>query len=336
MSSDLKTRYLSEEEYDLWDQFVDSSSFGTIFQKSVWLNNISKWQNLKFSIAGCFKGQDLIGGMAFTWERKYSMIPIIHLPVKTPFFGIVLPHSEKKYNSKIESQFHSIIYALISLILPEFKLFYSILSPENIDIRPYIWLGFNTKVHYSYRFELNKETDLISSFDYSIRKQINKGKQINHDFYTNCSEDFIGIAWKLEQKSFDRQKFKFKYSQLNDFKHFIGKLIQQDSVKIYTITHQGKPIASRILILDRSKRIAYDWLAGIDKNYLQTGLNQSLMLYSLEDLINSDFKTFDFGGAGTKSIAKYKSKYNFKLVPYYSVSKSKGFTRIGLKLKDLL
>ena len=79
------------------------------------------------------------------------------------------------------------------------------------------------------------------------------------------------------------------------------------------------------MILDQATGTAYYWHAGADKDFLNTGLNQLLVL-----------KSFDFVGADTESIARYKSTYNFPLVPMYSVSKSRSIARLGMAIKNLI
>lgn len=37
----LTIRYLEKGEYDIWDEFVDESLYGTIFSKSYWLQKVS-------------------------------------------------------------------------------------------------------------------------------------------------------------------------------------------------------------------------------------------------------------------------------------------------------
>jgi len=331
----IHTRYLEKDEYDRWDRFVDESVFGTIFHKTIWLKTFSEWQDLKFSIAACYKGEELIGGMAFTWKKKYNIIPVIQMPVKTPLFGPVLAVNDTKYRSKIENQLHTTSNALISFLVSEYKHVYASFPPAFSDIRPYIWKGFETNVHYTYFTELHRDTDLSESFDPDIRRRISKAEQLEYSVHINGSSEFIVYAWELEQKSFKRQDFHMVYASKNEFTSFIESLIDQDSAKIYTITHQNNPVATTIIILDQSKRIAYYWLAGADKEYLSTGLNQLLFHKMFENLIESGYKGFDFVGAGTESIARYKSTYNFPLVPMYSVIKSQGLAKFGMALKRL-
>lgn len=334
--NNIYTRYLQVAEYTLWDRFVDDSIEGTIFHKSVWLKSISTWQNLNFSIAACFKGGELIGGMAFTWKKKFGRIPVIQLPFKTLFFGPVIAQSKAKHQSKSESHQQAVVQSLTGFLMSEYQMFYAKFPPSVIDIRNYSWNGFQTGIHYTYLADLNPENDILSSFDHSVRKQINKGEKLNYIFHADNHENFISLAWELEQKSFNRQDFKLVYASKAAFMTFVSELIDMELAQVYSLYLENTPVASRIVLLDHPKSKVYDWLSGADKEHLSTGLNQLLMYRVLKELQKSDLSFFDFGGAGTSSIARYKSTYNFPLVPMYSVSKSRSIARLGMAIKNFI
>ncbi len=335
-SNKIETRYLQEDEYPLWDAFVDQSPEGTIFQKSIWLKAFAQWQHLELRIAACYKGKELTGGMAFTCKKKFGLIKVMQIPFKTPFFGPVLSDTETKYRSKIESKRHTTLNALTDFLMSDIGMFTAVFAPTVKDVRPFIWKGFETKVHYTYISKLDKETDLLLQYDPPVRRQIKKGEQHPHTFHKeNAREDILG-AQKLEQQSFERQNLDLKYALGDSFVEFIQTLLEESSAQVYTIKTDGKPAASQLVIMDQAKKIAYYWLAGADPKFLSTGLNQLLLHMVLQDLQEQGFKGFDFVGAGTETIARYKSTFNFPLVPMYSVSKSRGMTKFGLMIKKFV
>ena len=90
------------------------------------------------------------------------------------------------------------------------------------------------------------------------------------------------------------------------------------------------------MILDQATGTTYYWHAGADKDFLNTGLNQLLILKILEKYNVSDMKGFDFVGADTESIARYKSTFNLPLTSMYSVTKTRGLAKMGMQIKDFL
>ena len=335
-SNNIETRYLRQEEFARWDELVALSEDGTIFQTSTWLLAFAKWQHLKFRIAGCFKGDQLTGGMAFTCKKKFGWIRVMQIPYKTSFYGPVLAKTETKYISKRESHHQAIIDALVSFLLSENKLFSAILPPSYEDVRPFQWRGFQAGIHYTYLARLSSETDLLSMYDPPLRRQIKKGEQEEHALLMENSPERILQAYTLEQLSFQRQKLDLNYALSDDFVSFILSLAEKGSAQTYVMEYQGKAIAAQVVILDQAKKRAYYWLAGADEEYLSTGLNQLLLHKILIDLAEKGFETFDFVGAGTESIARYKASFNFPLVPFYSVTKELGAARLGMLIKNLI
>lgn len=335
-SNNIQIRYLEDHEYDLWDQFVDQCEYGTIFHKSQWLKPISRWQQLNFSIAGCFKGSNLIGGMAFTWKKKFGRIPILQMPVKTSFFGPVISYSDTKYLSKIESQIHSTTKALTDFLMTEYQFFFAQFPPAFTDIRPYSWNGFESRIHYTYCVKFSPDIDLEANVNPAIKRRIKKALSLEYQLHDIASAEYTGYAWELEQKSFKRQDFKMQYTTKEEFITFILDQVQQESGQVFTIMYDKKPVASVIMILDIAKGTAYYWLAGADKDYLNTGMNQLLILKILEKYKASELNNFDFVGADTENIARYKSTFNLPLIPMYSVSKSRSIARVGIRIKNLI
>ncbi len=329
------TRLLEKDEYKRWDKFVDESATGTIFHKTVWLDNIRKWQNLKFDIAGCFNDKELIGGMAFCWKTKMQLIPIIQLPVKTPYFGVVCSTRKTEHISKQESHIHNITRSVIQFLENKFKHIYAIFPPAFTDVRPFMWNRFQAGIHYTYRLDMNIEMDIRASLYPSLRRQVTKSLLLDFEFHQDNSTEMMKSAWKLEQSSFERQNFRFHYTKSDDFIVFLRNLITENAADIYSIIHQGKTIAANIVIKDNKKKLAYYWLGGVDYEYMETGLYHVLVIKTIEELKSSDIDLFDFGGADTGGIAKNKARYNFPLVPMYSVTKTTGIAKFGFLLKNL-
>ncbi len=139
-----------------------------------------------------------------------------------------------------------------------------------------------------------------------------------------------------EQKSFQRQNFQQKSNNRNNFVEMVQKLVKENVAQVYTIDHEGKSVASIIMIQDLVKKAAYYWMAGADKEYLSTGLNQLLMIQVIQKYQKADFESFDLVGADTESIARYKSTFNFPLIPIYSASKERGLVQAGLIIKRIM
>jgi len=272
-STKIDIRYLEPGEYEQWDHFVDESEFGTIFQKSIWLMPLAEFQHLSFSIAACFKGGKMIGGMAFTWKKKLGLFPIIQMPFKTPFFGPVFVSSNTRYRSKIESQLHSVMGAFNDFILSRYQYFSASFPPAMTDIRPYSWNGFETRIRYTYVSELNPDIQLQEGFNSDIRRRIKKAQELEHEVMIDNSDKFIAYAWELEQQSFRRQHFQQSGFSKQEFLSFIKIFSGEGSSMVFTMIYQGAPIASVVTVHEKTKGIARNLILWVPIPIPSPGIN---------------------------------------------------------------
>ncbi len=322
MNDKYSVRYLSENEFDLWDDFVEECESGSVFNKTYWLKNIYKYKNATLRIIGCFdKNNDLIAGFAFGHKIKYNIIPIIIPPSLTHINNIVVKERDTKFNSKRESYNFRVFYQIIDFLERNYRII-SFTFPLNfIDVRPFLWRGYKEEIRYTYLADISNLDDVYNNFDSAIVRRIKKTKNLDYKIDTGKELNNVETFYDLQNLSFHRQRHSFTITkaQLIDF---LKILISKEKVKIYTVYLDQKPVASNIILFDNN--IAYYWLAGSNPSYLDTGLNQLLLWEAIKDMKSTGIKYFDFFGANTKSIARYKSTFNFKLYPYYNLYKENG------------
>lgn len=318
MSDKYSIRYLDQSEFGKWDIFVDECEDGAIFNKSFWLEGLFKSQkNITFKILGCFDNNSkLVGGFAFGYIKKFSLFSIIVPPCLTPYSGILIKKRPSKNISKIESYRLNISNNIVSFLNKHFSQVSLILSPTYNDIRGYIWGDFNEKVMYTYYSNLNNPNDLFESFDPDVKRQI---KKLENTDVTINKNDSIETFFDLQEKAFLRQKHSFKLSK-KQFYRFLEELDSEKCYKVYTIYESGVPAYSTIMVF--YKQTAYYWLAGGDPKFFAKGHNKFLLWEIMLDLNKEGMTDFDFVGANTPSISKYKSNFGFNLVPYYALEKT--------------
>lgn len=322
MSNNYSIRYLNENEFDLWDDFVEEYESGSLFNKTYWLRNIYRSKQATLKIIGCFdKNNDLIAGYAFGHKRKFYIFPIIIPPSITPINNIVFKERDTKSNSKRESYY----FKLFSQIIEFLERYYVIISftfPFNfIDVRPFLWKNYKGEIRYTYFSDISDLDDVFSNFDSDIIRRIKKTDDLSFKIDTGKDLNNVETFYNLQELSFRKQHHYFRLTK-SQFIDFMKILISKEKAKIYTIYLDQKPVASNIILFD--KNIAYYWLAGSDPLYLKTGVNQLLLWEVLKDSRNAGIKYFDFVGANTSTIAKYKGTFNFKLYPYYNLYKETG------------
>ena len=315
----ITTRYLTPEEYPLWEKFVEKNGNGTLFHYFFWNEFVfSGSSGIHLSIAGCFRGEKLVAGTVQA-VKKRGFLKFLAAPYASPYYGILVEDRESKFHFKKESYRSELIKALLIFLEKEYHYIDFSLPPSFLDIRAFSREKFAVQVRYTYRTELKDIDRVYDRFLPALKRQIKKGEKLPHEVRTSVDSDHLRVVFDLILKSYKRQgqAFRFSFSQ-------IKKLLETEKIRqrirLFSVWLGNKPVSAMIIVVD--KGCAYYWLAGGDHDHFNTGLNQVLMWKVLQELAQSGMECFDFVGANTETISRYKSSFGFDLVPYHHLSKA--------------
>ena len=324
-------RYLDSEEFTLWDDFNKECENGTIFQSTSHLKCFAQALNLNFTVLAIFNNDNfIVAGMAFLYNTKLG-IKYIYNPALTPFYSPVFKASVKKYLSKSESYNMSMITLIIEELSKEYKILNFALPVNQPDIRPYKWLGFHHEVMYTYKIKFEKN---LSNIDYEsdIKRRIKNAQELNFEIKSGVEKKQIDDYYLLQKKTDKRQNISFVFNP-EQFENYINEMSKTGSAIIYIIYNDNLPVSGVVVLIEQET--AYYLLAATDSDYFSTGLNQTLFDHIVKDLYKKGILYYDLVGANTPTIARFKSTYNFPLVPYYVVSKNIGMIPdLLMKLKN--
>jgi hypothetical protein len=333
MKNKYNIRYLNPDEFDFWDRFVDECDQGTIFNKAIWLQNLVKFnRSHSLKIVGCFDNNNsLIAGFAHVLERKLKIFKLIVQPAVTPYTGIIYKQRASNYPSKIENQRFKILNEVIYFLDKNYDLVTILLSPQTIDIRSFIWEKYTHKVFYTYSSTIINTDEIFNSFDPDIKRQI---KKLSNENFEVIKDESIQVFFELQEKSFQRQDHNFTFGKTH-FMQFMKDIESLKCYKVFSIYRDNDPVYASIVLFYKQK--AYYWLAGGDPLYFSKGFNKILIWEIIKELKKEGVTHFDFIGANTKTVSKYKSNYGFILTPYYRVEKANNkLLKILLFIKSLL
>ena len=320
--SEFLVRYLAEEEYSTWDSFVDHSEYGSVFHKYYWNKAVYALDpSVSIRVIGCLKEGKLVAGMVVGSQKKFGFIQTMVPPYASSFYGLLIKERESEMVSKAESFRHEVLDALLRFTEKAYQISTFSLPPGFRDIRSFNWRNYSAEVIYTYRSDLRDPELLFNKFLPSLRRQIKKGEKLKYEIREPASPADLATVYDLLETSYRRQEHAIRFSR-ERFYTFMDTPALKNHLKVHSIWWENKPVAVIVLLVDGNT--AYYWLAGGDHQYFNTGLNQVLLWQVIRKLHDSGFTTFDFIGANTPSISKYKSGYNFDLVSYYRVSKESG------------
>ncbi|MEF8811836.1 MAG: GNAT family N-acetyltransferase, partial [Bacteroidales bacterium] len=266
--------------------------------------------------------------------KKYGVRLIVH-PYLTQFSGLLLSHRQTKYYFKDLRYRNEILKSLIDSLEKDHKIIVLSLPPELIDIRMFSWKQYDNSVKYTFRKNLKEQEEILKNVDPEIIRKIKKAEKQNFYWDRGSTEKLIKDFYHLQSLSLSRQRHNNKFN-LDNFISLVLSLKRVPfNILFYVVYKSNTPIAGLTILTFRET--AYNWLAGVNPEYFNTGVNQFLMRNVIQDLCLNQIKYFDLVGANTPGVADYKATYNFDLIPYYGVKKTIGlYPKILMKLKETL
>lgn len=311
MAQKFDIRYFTPEEYSDWDQFANHSPQGTLFSKSFWLESVSD----SFKIVGCFRGQELIGGIAFE-EQTFLGMKLLRNPLLTQFIGFHFLENAKMNQFKRASLERDIIQEILDFLEPKYKRMALNNHYSINDIRPFIWRNYSPVVRYSFLIDLTSSDDLLKQMEqrtrYDIKKSQKKCTQIS-------TEDNLSAFHNLHEMTYKRQGLKCPVPEPR-LKKIYQNLKNLDKCRIYFAKDADKTVLSTAFIAWNGD-VAYYLMGAVNHEMRDQGSANLLLWKAMMDLKEMGVRYFDLYGANTPSIALFKRGFGGKLKTYYRVER---------------
>jgi len=321
--SNIEVRELKKEDYGLWDELVKKSPHGTVFHNSNWLTTCSDLLNKKLIIYGCFKGDRLVGGCSLFIREKAFLKKATSTIRMTPYGGIVLEQLPSGKVRKQEQEYNNIIKSLREFALEHYDYIQLVNSPDFIDVRPFTWNGWDSRVQYAYYLDLN--TDIKKTCSRDIKREIKIA--IKNGIIVKKLSD-ISLFYDLFSMTFMRQNLKPPVT-----KNFFEKIIQLlDAKQLGEMwiaeTPTGKAVSAQIILFDNKR--AYTWATGSHRDLGRTSV-WPLLFYTITQDLKGRFKEINLMSGNVQRLAEFITGFNPRLVPYYVVEKSSHIFRLYQK-----
>lgn len=181
-------------------------------------------------------------------------------------------------------------------------------QPGWIDARTFQWEGLLVTVRYTFIGKLPYDE---SSLDVAVRKRIRKAEK--RGYVVERTHDWEKVVYCMKKmSSFKKHPFCLSAKDIEQYYAYLG------DTNLYAylgISEDGKPVAAQARIVIPGG-YCMDWMAGTDRDYISSGINQYIYSRSLTDAAKAGALYFDYVGANVELVAKAKSEWGFGLVPY--------------------
>jgi hypothetical protein len=312
-------RYLTPDEYSLWDKLVSASPQGTIFCRSWWLSAISG----DVRLLGYFGDRHLIAGIPLYFEKRFG-VDLCTIPPLTQTWGVMIEPLVGKEVSKASRELE--ILRAIASSLSEQSIFFQAFHPSFRNWLPLQWRGFKQTTRFTYVLDDLSSADAIwKGMRHQMRTEIRKAERLGLTI-TTCD---IATVFRTGQELYRRRGVKQPFT-LEYLRRIYAAARQHNAAECFAAQDRtGRIHAANLLVWDSKKSY---YLAGArDSESFTTGA-QALLIWHMIQFAATRTRAFDFEGSVLAGVERFFRGFGAKRIPYSLIMKFPLWLRLYLIL----
>lgn len=300
-----EVRRLDAEGRDAWDDLVAKAPEGTLFHTTRWMEGTEE----PYTVYGAYKGDRLAGGFVCSTRRTMGRSLAFH-PRLTPYLGMVVAPSQGKQVTHL-GNVKKIARSLADRLQADHHYVHVKLAPGVVELQPYIWAGFDSRVRYTYRLGLDDTEQAWEAMDSSRRRDIRSARKEGVE--ADPDGDFDELL-DLAELTFDRKDAAF------DRRTSGGNPVLLDpqcARSILARDETGRAIAGVHILWDDDR--AYYLLGGHAGDAGHHGATALAMWEAIEAAAEMGLQEFDFEGSMIPGVERFFRKFGGTYTPYYAI-----------------
>ena len=316
---DVGLRYLTPEEYPVWDTLVDISPQGSIFCKSWWLKAV----DARPRVLGYFEYGHLIAGIPLHFERRMGL-KICCMPKLIQTWGVIMEPLSGKIETMASREVQ--ILEVFAEHLAQESIFVQSFHPSSQNWLPFYWKGFTQTSHYTYVLEeLSSLDNVWEGLAKKQRAKIRKAQK--HGLCVKpCSPETV---FKASMKTFLRQGKRTPYSY--EYLRSLCNAAQENNAgTCFAVEDREGNVHTAGFFIWDSKR-GYFLAGGHDPLVKDCG-GVSLLIWRLIEFAATRTAIFDFEGSMKQSIERIFRSFGAKRIAYHRIMKLHPWLRACLCL----
>jgi hypothetical protein len=312
-------RYLTLDEYSVWDALVENSPQGSVFCKSWWLKAIDPG----IHILGYFESGRLVAGIPL-YSKKHFGLRVCCMPKLVQTWGVIMEPLFGKRTFIASRETH--ILQIFAQHLAREPIFIQAFHPANENWLPFYWNGFTQTTHYTYVLDdLSSVNHIWDELEKKQRAKIRTARN-NRLRVRPCSPQEV---FYVSVKTFQRQRKKHPYSL--EYLQSLHKASEEnDAGACFAVEDRDNRIHVAGFFVWDTKR-GYFLISGQDPE-LRNSYAGSLLTWHLIEFASTRTAVFDFEGSMKQSIERVFRSFGAKRIPYNRITKLPSWMRVSLCL----
>lgn len=297
-------------DFDLYNDFVDSSPQGCIFCKSWWLDAVAPGQ---YRVLAVYRGEEIAAAWPLVLQKKVGL-SVCAMPRLTQTLGILFRPSTAKYANQLGEQ-KKLAGELVSQ-LPAYHYFNQNFSYHFTNWLPLYWQGFRQTTRYTYVIDDLHDLDAVwAGMRENIRWDIRKAERIGLTV-----KDDLGLDCLVRQSelTFGRQGMVLPYP-VDLLKRLDEACAARGCRKMFfAVDPDGSVHAALYLVWD--KKSAYYLLGGGNPELRRSGAT-ALLVWEAIRFSSSVTRRFDFEGSMVEPVERFFRAFGARQKPYFQISR---------------
>jgi len=196
-------------------------------------------------------------------------------------------------------------------------------SPTYTDPRPFQWEGLEADLQFTYRLRADRPADeILAGFSSSLRREVSKLSDLSLTIDTEGIEAARLVYDDLADRYAEQEEpFPLTWEYVRDV---VTRL--EDRCRVYVARDEDGEYLAGVIVL-YSNDAGYYWEGGSRATYENVSVNSLLHWRIVADIAEDpeleSVSQYDFVGANTERLCRYKAKFNPELLSY-SVLESAG------------
>lgn len=301
-----EVRYLREDEFAPWDNFVDASPQGSLFAHSWWLQAIGG----DTRVLACFKNGRICAGIPLHFESHYGL-KFCRMPKLTPLWGVLLPPRQGK-RVNVASEENGLLKNLATA-LKKHKFFFQFFNPEFDNWLPFFWQGYSQTTRYTYRIALSDLDCVWQELGHNARNQIRSAQRLGVAIHTCDSHQ----VFAMEEETYRRQGLRVPHTG-----EYLNRLYsaakERGSGECWAAVDPAGAVHCAAFSVWDAKAM-YALVLG-NSEQRNSGAT-SLLEWHMLQFAAQKSKVFDFCGSYVEGIERFVRSFGGTRIPYYQITR---------------
>jgi hypothetical protein len=269
----------------LWDEFVNSSPQGDIFQLSFYLQAwVEHDPEIHLTRLGCFdQDNKLVGGQAFLHKKKAGVLPVQCLlqtwtHIETPMVAAHISQGGEAY--------FDILQLLAEDTVKIFAFYRLFFHPSLKDVRPYLECGWTASPDYAHGWQLQQPEVLLDKL--KQLRRFRKALEIKDQYELSTEQDpsIVDSFIPMYEDTAEHLRISLRPSYGQIFREAAREMMKRNLIRFFTCRNKHGEIAGIVTYtINHHQKTAYNFQVAY--NYLLEGEKDFLPLlelYAIEQL----------------------------------------------------